>query len=69
MHTLAKQIVAAILLITFLPAAVNTTEACTRVVYKGPNNTVITARSMDFSMEIPANLWLFPKGMEHTGNV
>lgn len=37
---------------------------CTRVVYKGPNNTVITARSMDFAMEIPANLWIFPIGME-----
>lgn len=69
MHTLTKQITAAILLIIFLPAAVNRTAACTRVVYKGPGNTVITARSMDFSMEIPANLWLFPRGMEHTGNV
>lgn len=37
---------------------------CTRIVYKGPNNTVITARSMDFAMEIPANLWVFPRGME-----
>lgn len=37
---------------------------CTRVVYKGPNNTVITARSMDFAMEIPANLWIFPRGIE-----
>lgn len=43
-------------------------EACTRVVYKGPSNTVITARSMDFAIDIPANLWLFPKGMERTGN-
>ncbi len=47
----------------------NETDACTRVVYKGPNNTVITARSMDFSMEIPANLWLFPRGMARNGNV
>lgn len=43
------------------------TNACTRVVYKGPGNTVITGRSMDFSMEIPANLWLFPKGMDRNG--
>lgn len=41
--------------------------ACTRVVYKGPNGTIITARSMDFSMEIPANLWLFPRGMQRDG--
>lgn len=41
--------------------------ACTRVVYKGPNNTIITARSMDFSMEIPANLWQFPRGVQRDG--
>lgn len=42
---------------------------CTRIVYKGPNNTVITARSMDFAMEIPANMWIFPKGIERTSSV
>lgn len=44
-------------------------KACTRLVYKGPNNTVITARSMDFTIEIPANLWLFPKGIKRNGEV
>lgn len=43
------------------------TDACTRVVYKGPNSTIITGRSMDFSMEIPANLWQFPRGMKRDG--
>lgn len=42
-------------------------DACTRVVYKGPNGTIITGRTMDFSMEIPANLWLFPRGMQREG--
>lgn len=42
--------------------------ACTRVVYKGPNDMVVTARSMDFSIDIPANLWLFPRGMERNGS-
>lgn len=45
----------------------NPSEACTRVVYKGPQNTILTARSMDWRDEIPANLWVFPKGIEHTG--
>jgi len=45
------------------------TEACTRVVYKGTNNTVITARSMDWKDEIDANLWAFPRGLERSGNV
>lgn len=44
-------------------------DACTRVVYKGPENTVITARSMDWKDEIDANIWMFPRGLERTGNV
>lgn len=42
---------------------------CTRVVYKGPNKTIITGRSMDFSLEIPANHWIFPRGMKRNGEV
>lgn len=44
-------------------------NACTRVVYKGPNNTVLTGRTMDFSIEIPANQWIFPRGMARNGEV
>ncbi len=43
--------------------------SCTRVVYQGPNGNVITARSMDWKDDIPANLWIFPKGMERDGAV
>ena len=64
-----KQIGNAMVFIATMLVSANKTDACTRVVYKGPNDTVITARSMDFSMEIPANLWLFPRGMERNGNV
>lgn len=41
--------------------------ACTRVVYEGPNGTIITARSMDWKGDIPANLWVFPRGIAHDG--
>lgn len=44
-------------------------NACTRVVFKGPESVVITARSMDWKDEIDANLWVFPRGMERKGNV
>lgn len=44
-------------------------SACTRVVYQGPNGLVITARSMDWKDNIPANLWAFPRGMERNGEV
>lgn len=43
--------------------------ACTRVVYKGPQNTIMTARSMDWKDEIDANLWTFPRGIVREGNV
>lgn len=43
--------------------------ACTRAVYQGPDEMVVTARSMDWKDEIPANLWLFPRGMERHGAV
>lgn len=46
-----------------------TTDACTRAVYKGPEQTIITARSMDWKDEIPANLWLFPRGITRQGEV
>jgi penicillin V acylase-like amidase (Ntn superfamily) len=44
-------------------------QACTRVVYKGLDGLVMTGRTMDFSIDIPANLWLFPRGMERSGEV
>ncbi len=48
---------------------INYSEACTRVVYKGPENTILTARSMDWKDEIPANVWILPQGIERTGEV
>src|SRR5260221_10668308 len=42
-------------------------DACTRVVYLGPNADVITARSMDWNADIGTNLWILPKGMERSG--
>ena len=60
--------VAMALLITII-GYVQESKACTRVVYKGPNNTVLTGRSMDFSLEIPANMWVFPRGIKRNGEV
>jgi len=42
---------------------------CTRLVYLGPENIVLTVRSMDWHSEIGTNIWVFPRGMERTGNV
>ncbi|MDU1891430.1 MAG: linear amide C-N hydrolase [Dysgonomonas sp.] len=46
-----------------------TIEACTRVVYQGPNNTILTARSMDWKEDIRSNIWIFPRGMERNGEI
>lgn len=41
--------------------------ACTRVVYLGPEDMVITARSMDWATDMGTNLWAFPRGMNRDG--
>ena len=62
---------------TFLPAlglalgiifaTISQTHACSRVVYLGPDGTVITARSMDWANDIHTDLWAFPRGMKRDG--
>lgn len=41
--------------------------ACTRVVYLGPDGNIVTARSMDWKVDVATNLWIFPRGMARTG--
>ncbi len=41
--------------------------ACTRVVYLGANQDVVTARSMDWKTDVGTNLWVFPRGMKRSG--
>ena len=42
-------------------------EACTRVVYLGPEDRILTGRSMDWKMPMVSNLWVFPRGMARDG--
>lgn len=42
-------------------------DACTRAVYLGANDDVITARSMDWKEDVATNLWVFPRGMQRDG--
>lgn len=39
-------------------------EACTRALYVGEENTVITGRSLDWSEDMHSNLWVFPMGIK-----
>lgn len=43
--------------------------ACTRVVYKGNDGLILTARSMDWKEDIKSNIWVFPRGMQRDGKV
>ncbi|AFZ46185.1 penicillin amidase [Cyanobacterium stanieri PCC 7202] len=41
--------------------------ACTRAVYHGKDDLVITGRTMDWLTEMDSNLWAFPRGIERSG--
>ncbi len=60
-HSLATMLMSASLLVS------SAAEACTRFVYLGADNQVITARSMDWKTDVGTNLWVFPRGMKRSG--
>jgi penicillin V acylase-like amidase (Ntn superfamily) len=53
-------------LVSFL-ALQQAADACTRVTYLGPDNTVVTGRSMDWMESVDTNLWAFPAGLKRSG--
>ena len=42
-------------------------EACTRVVYEGPDGMTATGRTMDWKEDLMTNLYIFPRGMQKKG--
>jgi len=50
-----------------LTTAISPTFACTRVVLKTDEGTVLTGRSMDWMQDIGNNLWVFPRGIQRDG--
>ena len=60
----------AYLLATLAAASVLLTvevQACTRVVYHGPEGRNLTGRNMDFKDPMVSNFWVFPRGMKRDG--
>lgn len=45
------------------------TEACTRTVYLGPDDMVVTGRTMDWKEDPQSNIYFFPRGMARRGAV
>lgn len=60
-------VVGAVTILTLVLAPLRPADPCTRAVYLGPEDTVITARSMDWAEDIKSNLWAFPRGMKRNG--
>jgi penicillin V acylase-like amidase (Ntn superfamily) len=44
-----------------------TATACTRAVYLGPTDRILTARSMDWKTDIGTNIWVLPRGIAREG--
>ena len=58
----------AVLASAFLAAtALTPASACTRTLYVGGDNTVITGRNMDWKEDMASNLWVFPAGTQRDG--
>lgn len=48
-------------------AAVDPAVACTRAMFVGTDQVVITGRNMDWPEDMRSNLWAFPKGIARDG--
>ena len=59
--------IAALVLAGFVASTCGPAVACTRIVYLGADGDVITARSMDWKVDVGTNLWVFPRGLTRTG--
>ncbi|MGB3283242.1 MAG: linear amide C-N hydrolase [Methylovirgula sp.] len=63
----AKLAVVALSAIVCAGATADTVIACTRTLYVGADNLVITGRNMDWEEDMASNLWVFPEGIERDG--
>ena len=43
-------------------------DACSRVLYKGLDDTYVVGRSLDWKTPIPTNLYVYPAGLEKVGS-
>ncbi|MBG2875157.1 linear amide C-N hydrolase [Proteus alimentorum] len=67
MKKLRHTFLGTLLISSFFTIGITDVDACTRLVYLGDNNQIITARSMDWKYDIGTNLWIFPQGMQRSG--
>ncbi len=56
-----------LLAFTLCLAITSPADACSRAVYLGSDDQIITVRSMDWATDLGTNLWAFPRGMKRQG--
>ena len=66
-HPIMKNIILPLLCLAFVSFCDNDSEACTRVVYEGPDEMTVTGRTMDWKEDPQTNLYIFPRGIERKG--
>jgi penicillin V acylase-like amidase (Ntn superfamily) len=67
MKPVTKSITTALAAIALGTATLAPAAACTRAVYIGSDDLVITGRSMDWAEDMHTNLWAFPRGIARDG--
>ncbi len=51
----------------FILSSIMEAKACTKFVYTGNEDIVLTGRTADWAGKLDTNLWLFPRGIERNG--
>jgi choloylglycine hydrolase len=67
MNSIKTSLTAAVAAIALAATSLAPAAACTRAVYIGAGDTVITGRSMDWAEDMHTNLWVMPRGIERDG--
>ena len=62
-----KKILLSLLSLVSLIYCSEKSDACTRVVYDGPEDMIATGRTMDWKEDLLTNLYIFPRGIERKG--
>lgn len=65
--TITRTLCSGLLVLSLAVIPLHIADACTRAVYLGPDNTIITVRSLDWVSDINTNLWAFPRGLKRDG--
>lgn len=62
-----RRVILPLLSLLLLSSNYQKSDACTRVVYEGPDNMIATGRTMDWKEDPMTNLYIFPRGIERKG--